>query len=70
MLKSRMQHHNVDKFKDVCRILFSQKFEMRRLQEIVWAQHPNISFDLVSIIGNRALHCASNSFGYSNLLKT
>lgn len=60
MVKS-MQQHNVEKFKDLCGVLLSQKLEIQRLQEIIWALHPNMNLDPAFTVDEKALHFASNS---------
>jgi hypothetical protein len=60
MVKS-MEQNNVEKFKDLCGVLLSQKLEIQRLQEIIWALHPNINLDPVFTVDNKKLHFASNS---------
>lgn len=56
-----MQQNSVEKFKDLCGVLLSQKLEIQRLQEIIWALHPNMNLDPVFTVDNKALHFASNS---------
>jgi hypothetical protein len=60
MVKS-MQQHNVDKFKDVCGVLLSQRLEIQRLQEIIWALHPDMNLDPVFTVHNKASHFPSDS---------
>jgi len=60
MVKS-MQQHNAEKFKDLCGVLLLQKLEIQRLQEIIWALHPNMNLDPAFAVDNMASHLASNS---------
>jgi len=63
-LEERMkstQQHNVEKFKDLCGVLLLQKLEIQRLQEIIWALHPNTNLDPSFSVGNKASHFASTS---------
>jgi len=60
MVKS-MQQHNVEKFKDLCGVLLLQKLEIQRLQEIIWALHPNTNLEVAFSVDNKASHFASNS---------
>jgi hypothetical protein len=60
MVKS-MQQHNVEKFKDLCGVLLSQKLEIQRLQEIIWALHPNMNLDPAFTFDIKTTHFASNS---------
>jgi hypothetical protein len=60
MVKS-MQQHNVEKFKDLCGVLLSQQLEIQRLQEIIWALHPNMNLDPAFTIDYTASQFASNS---------
>jgi hypothetical protein len=55
-----MQQNNDVKFKDLCGVLLSQKLETQRLQEIIWALHPNMNLDPVFTVDNKALYFASN----------
>jgi len=59
MVKS-MQQNNVEKFKDLCGVLLLQKLEIQRLQEIIWALHPNTNLDPAFSV-DMASHFASNS---------
>jgi len=60
MVKS-MQQHNVEKFKDLCGVLLSQKLEIQRLQEIIWALHPNMNLDHAFTVDVKMSHFAPNS---------
>jgi chromosome segregation ATPase len=49
-----MERDNEEKLKDVCGVLFSQKLEIQRLQEIIWALHPNIDLDSAFTVDDKA----------------
>jgi hypothetical protein len=56
-----MQKDNTDKFKDVCGMLLLQKLEIQRLQEIIWALHPDINLDPAFTVNSNASFFASDS---------
>jgi hypothetical protein len=49
-----MERDNEEKLKDVCGTLLSQKLEIQRLQEIIWALHPNINLDFAFTVDDKA----------------
>jgi hypothetical protein len=51
-----MEKDNEEKLKDVCGMLLSQKLEIQRLQEIIWALHPNINLDFAFTVDEKASH--------------
>jgi hypothetical protein len=49
-----MERDNEEKLRDVCGMLLSQKLEIQRLQEIIWALHPNINLDSAFTVDDKA----------------
>lgn len=63
-LKERMksmERENVNKFKDVCGMLLSQKLEIQRLQEIIWVLHPNINLEQAFSVDDKVLYFIPDS---------
>jgi len=60
MMKS-MKQHNEEKFKDMCGVLLSQKLEIQRLQEIIWALHPSMNLDPAFTVDIKTSHFVPNS---------
>jgi hypothetical protein len=56
-----IERNNEEKLKDVCGMLLSQKLEIQRLQEIIWALHPNVNLDSVFAVDDKALCLGLNS---------
>lgn len=50
-----MERNHEEKLKDVCGVLLTQKLEVQRLQEIIWALHPNINLDSIFTVDDKAL---------------
>lgn len=50
----RMEKNHEEKLKDVSGVLLAQKLEVQRLQEIIWALHPNINLDSVFTVDDKA----------------
>lgn len=49
-----MEKDNEEKLKDICGMLLSQKLEIQRLQEIIWALHPNINLNSTFTVDDKA----------------
>jgi hypothetical protein len=56
-----IEKDNEEKLKDVCGMLLSQKLEIQRLQEIIWALHPNINLDFAFTVDDKASYFNPNS---------
>ena len=58
-----MKIENNAKFKDMCRMLIQSKLEIFRLQEIIWALHPNMDLNSAFIVDNDCILEALNGIG-------
>jgi hypothetical protein len=65
-----MEERNIKKFKDMCGTLLKQKLEIQRLQEIIWALHPEVDLNPAFSVNTKASYFASasaRSFGDLNV---
>lgn len=55
-----METENVNKLKDVCGMLLSQKLEIQRLQEIIWTLHPDVNLHQVFTVDDKGPYFLSD----------